>query len=107
MCLDGWLGCWAASHVITLKGFGPDQLPPPLFDLALHSVVRATDIKRANYAVISRVWGDVTEIYGSGYGIDWKILIRSEAKLSQILEAARVIVGDATYVWMSCAWISG
>jgi hypothetical protein len=80
-------------------GLGPEALPPLLFDLVQNRVVRATEVGKANYAVISHVWGYVTCVDGLRYGVDWKIPIRNEHKLAQILEAARVVTGEC-YIWM-------
>ena len=80
-------------------GFGPDMLPPLLFDLVQHRVVRTTDVGMANYAVILHVWHRVSGMYGLRYGVDWKISIRNEHKLAQILEPASVATGER-YIWM-------
>lgn len=80
-------------------GLGPNMLPPLLFDLVQHRIVKATEIGMANYAVISHVWGHVIGMDGLRYGVDWKIPIRNEHKLAQILEAARVVTGER-YIWM-------
>lgn len=80
-------------------GLGPDMLPPLLFDLSLGRVVRAVDVGRANYMVISHVWGPVQDIDGREYGVDWKIPMRNQDTLTQILEAAR-IMGGTRFIWM-------
>lgn len=76
-------------------------VPPRLFDLTTNQVVSTKDMEDTpGWAAISHVWGEEpTEIDGRRYGVDWKIPIRTEEKLAQILEAARVVVGER-YVWM-------
>ncbi|KAK2596164.1 hypothetical protein QQS21_006441 [Conoideocrella luteorostrata] len=78
---------------------GMARPPPLLFDLLHHRVVRTAELGSVTYAAISHVWGQTTSIDGSRYGVSWNIPVQSETKLLQILEAARVIVGER-YVWM-------
>lgn len=80
-------------------GLDATQLPPLLFDLVQNRVVRTADLGRPNYAIVSHVWGPTMDIDGLKYGVDWKIPIRNENTLLQILEAARVVVGER-YIWM-------
>jgi hypothetical protein len=78
---------------------GVSQLPPVLFDLVQNRIVRSSELGHTNYAVVSHVWGPTTDIDGLKYGVDWKIPIKNENKLLQILEAARIVVGER-YIWM-------
>jgi len=75
------------------------QLPPLLFDLVQNRVVQSSELAITRYAIVSHVWGLTSELDGVKYGVDWKIPIRSENKLLQILEAARVVVGER-YIWL-------
>lgn len=81
------------------NGLDASQLPPLLFDLVRNRVVRSSELGRANYAVVSHVWGPTVDIDGLKYGVDWKIPIRNENTLLQIFEAARVVIGER-YIWM-------
>jgi hypothetical protein len=83
----------------TSNGIDASQLPPVLFDLAHNRIVRSSELEFANYAVVSHVWGPTMDIDGLKYGVDWKIPIKNENKLLQILEAARVVIGER-YIWM-------
>ncbi|OAQ62341.1 heterokaryon incompatibility protein (HET) domain-containing protein [Pochonia chlamydosporia 170] len=100
---------WANSHDVggsfgtalfsASPASGVVQLPALLFDLSQYRVVRSADVGRVRYAAISHVWGQTTNIDGSRYGVGWSIPIQSETRLLQILEAARVVIGER-YVWI-------
>jgi hypothetical protein len=81
------------------KAVDPSHLPPLLFDLRLNRTVKSSEADASNYFVISHVWGETIEVDGAKYGVSWKIPVRNQQKLSQMLEAARVVVG-LRYVWV-------
>lgn len=81
------------------KSIDASKLPPLLFDMVHNRVVHSAELSNARYAVVSHVWGPTMDIDGLEYGVDWKIPIRNEATLRQILEAARVVIGER-YIWM-------
>ncbi|KAF3930110.1 hypothetical protein ABW19_dt0206688 [Dactylella cylindrospora] len=91
--------CKPLFPAISHEGLDASQLPPLLFDLGTNRVVRSSDLAKANYAVVSHVWGATVDIEGLKYGVNWKIPIRDEQKLKQILETARLIIGER-YIWM-------
>jgi len=74
-------------------------LPARLFDLTQRRVVDAQEVGTGRYATVSHVWGRTRYIDGEKYGVDWKIPIRSEDKLKNILEAARMVIGER-YIWL-------
>jgi len=81
------------------EGVEPSHLPPLLFDLKLNRTVRSSESDASSYFVISHVWGETIEVDGAQYGVSWRIPVRNQQKLSQMLEAARVVVGSR-YAWV-------
>jgi hypothetical protein len=95
--------------------FGPSVFPPcpqvdvgalprRLFDLVDNRVVMSHDAIMAStqsieYVILSHVWGDVTEIDGTKYGVEWNVPIRSQDKLDEIITFARII-GGVRYMWI-------
>jgi Heterokaryon incompatibility protein (HET) len=76
-----------------------DVLPSRLFDLVENRVVMTDEAGPVPYAIISHVWGEVVEVDGNRYGVDWQIPIRHKVKLDQMLTAAKII-GGIRHIWI-------
>ncbi|KAL2812718.1 heterokaryon incompatibility protein-domain-containing protein [Aspergillus granulosus] len=99
-----------APEFLGAKIFAPNwmpdaeyRLPTFLYDLVARRVIETSTLsepEKTRYATISHVWGDSgIELDGTPYGVPGPIPIRNEEKLIQILEAARILVGER-YIWM-------
>jgi len=61
-----------------------DVLPARLFDLVDNRVVLTNEIGFVHYTIVSHVWGNVIQVDGSRYGVDWKVPVSDKVKIDQI-----------------------
>ncbi|KAJ3053812.1 hypothetical protein HK097_003328 [Rhizophlyctis rosea] len=86
---------------IELPSLSRDDYPTRLIDLQTNTVVlTSTFTTLAEYTVLSHVWGtDLVMVDGQKYGVEWRVPIRSERKLSDMLDGVRAY-GRTRYCWL-------
>src|SRR5436190_1838979 len=88
------------TRLLVASALPPKMLPSRLFDLAQHQVINCSQVTEpTDYVIISHVWGDVTNISGKPYGVEWDIPVQNPGKLERVLTSARIVTGSR-YIWM-------